>query len=208
MPMTYLFRLSLAAIALLLGGCAFGTLNLQTPHTVPTGVSGLGEGRPIAVVVPFDDERRIRNRCGMKKNSYNMDTADVVCTEHPPRWLAERLVAALREADFEVTEIRPSAAPDHVAVEGTLLTLFIEPRIGFWVVGLETDIYARLNVTSPNGLDAERTFFVKSEEQAIAGVEGAYRQSFVHASDQILRDMVVAIGQLLDEYDDSLREET
>lgn len=79
----------LAATALLSTGCAFANVDIHPPDTPPAAVltaearGGPGRGREVIVYAPFADARYEITRCGMQKNGYNMDTADVKCTEPP-----------------------------------------------------------------------------------------------------------------------------
>src|SRR2546422_2938105 len=83
-------------------GCAFGNVSLQLPTgPIGTGLSG-GAGREIVLVTPFRDGRQIRDRCGMKKNGYNMDTASVLCSADPASWIANYLAAEFKAAGFSV----------------------------------------------------------------------------------------------------------
>jgi hypothetical protein len=199
------------ALALLVAvgsGCAFSNINLQLP-TAPTGRwTQIGKGRTVAVVVPFTESRSIRDRCGMQKNGYNMDTADATCDQTPTDWLAQRLLSELNAAGFQATRAAETADTSQESttvgsarVEGALLKLFVEPVIGFWSGSLEADLHASLRVTRPDGLDAEREFFSKG---VLAGqmvsVTPAFESALRSATSTMMDEMVLGIAQLLDDH--------
>jgi len=193
-------RITLAVFGgLVATGCAFVNVPVELP-TAPLGL-GLegGHGREVTVVAPFQDERTIRDRCGMQKNGYNMDTADAVCQSDPAEWIAILLTAELRSAGFRVVEGSSEAAA--VRIEGALLKLFVEPVIGAWTGSLEADLSARLTVTSGSGLEAERLFFEKTWRGGqVLSHSGAYQIALERAARGIVGDMVAAIAELLDRY--------
>ena len=151
----------LVTLACLTSACAF----TDVPLTLPT--RGLdptipgGRGRQVIVVVPFSDARQIRQRCGMQKNGYNMDTADAICQSDPNAWFAQLLADELRASGFSVLDDEAEHRPTALRIEGSLIKIFVEPVIGFWSGSLEADLSVKLRVTTQTGLEAERTFFVK-----------------------------------------------
>ena len=195
-------RAGVCVVVPLLAGvaCAFGNETLQLPlSTPPTGVQG-GEGRKIHVVAPFEDGRS-EQRCGMKKNSYNIDTADVLCSQDPLYWMAYRLTEQLQAAGFEIVPDDKSFSETTLEVGGRLEVFFSEPVIHFSSVGNETDLSATLTVRTGNGLLAKRTFYVKGEESSmLVWTFSLADKSFHDAGDRIVRDMVVAILNLANRY--------
>jgi len=185
---------------LLLSACAFTELKV-TPGNTPinTGISG-GDQREIVVAVPFSDDRQIKNRCGMKKNGYNMDTANALCSQPPADKLAELLADELKKAGFKVSTHGDPQAPTGVKVEGTLLKFFVEPVIGFAMGSLETDIHVRLIASTQSGLRAERSFFVKGTQSAMVGTDSNFQASVDDATAQIVKQMVAAIVSLFNRY--------
>ena len=151
----------LTALALLSTACAFTDIRLTLPTKQLAQPIPGGKGRQVIVVVPFADQRQIRDRCGMQKNGYNMDTADAVCQSDPNAWIAKLLAEELRRSGFSVLEPGAEHRPGALRVEGSLLKIFVEPVIGFWAGSLEADLSVKLHATSETGLAAERTFFVK-----------------------------------------------
>ncbi len=194
-------RSALLVICLsLLSACAFTDVRIEPPPSETfTHLTG-GDGREIVVVKPFNDERQIRNRCGMQKNSYNMDTAAALCSAQPTVWLADLLAAELKEAGFVVKTDRAGTKPNAVVIQGSLFKFFVEPVIGFASGTLETDIYIKLVATSPNGLNAERSFFVKGSYSALTGMASNFQASVDEASRKIVKDMVSAILTLMNRY--------
>jgi hypothetical protein len=199
------------ALALLVAvgsGCAFTNINMQLPTDSSGSPTEMGKGRAVAVAVPFTDRRSIRSRCGMQKNGYNMDTASATCDQSPAEWLAERLLAELNLAGFQATQAtetedasNDSAATGAARVEGSLLKLFVEPVIGFWSGSLEADLHARLRVTRPDGLEAEREFFSKGILGGqMMSLTPAFESALRRASTTMMDDMVLGIVQLLDEH--------
>ena len=96
--------LSLALFLFSTSGCAFTKMTLPLPTEGLTDTVPGGAGRQVIVTVPFDDAREIRDRCGMKKNGYNMDTADAVCETDPNQWIAQLLADELRASGFTVLQ--------------------------------------------------------------------------------------------------------
>jgi uncharacterized lipoprotein YajG len=186
--------------ALLLGatGCALTNTTVTPPTTsVSTGLSG-GERRTVQLASPFADERPTRNRCGMKKNAYNMETADVLCSAEPAQWLAERFAAELEAAGFTLTT-SPSS-PVAVRIEGHLRQFFVEPEVGWVTFNPEADIHVHLVATSESGLVAERDFYVKGVKTALAATDSSYQAAANEAVRLILKDMVSAVLALMNRF--------
>jgi hypothetical protein len=194
-------RRALAILAVVLPGCAFSNVNMVMPAGgLESPVRG-GNGREVVVVIPFADERAIRDRCGMQKNSYNMDTADAVCTSDPSAWLANLLAQELRTAGFSVADAGSSHGEDALRVEGSLLKVFVEPVIGFWSGSHEADLQVKLVATSATGLRAERIFFTKARQGgAFISITPLYELTLRKATREILGDMVRSVVALMDRY--------
>lgn len=191
----------LLAIGAFSGACAFTDIPIELPtagleHTV----SG-GKGRQVVVVIPFSDDRTMRNRCGMQKNGYNMDTADAVCQSDPAVWIAQLLSDELRSSGFSVRTTGEDSKESALRVEGKLLKLFVEPIIGAWTGSLEADLSVKLRETSRTGLGADRTFFVKGWKGGMMlSTRQPYQTSLHRATQAMLEEMVRAIIEMMDAY--------
>ena len=191
----------LVTLACLTSACAF----TDVPLTLPT--RGLdptipgGRGRQVIVVVPFSDARQIRQRCGMQKNGYNMDTADAICQSDPNAWFAQLLADELRASGFSVLDDEAEHRPTALRIEGSLIKIFVEPVIGFWSGSLEADLSVKLRATTQTGLEAERTFFVKGwKGGAQVSSSQVFQTALQRATEAILGEMVNAILELMDRY--------
>jgi hypothetical protein len=185
--------------------CASGCAFTEIPLTLPT--RGLeqtirgGRGRQIVVYAPFADDREIRDRCGMQKNGYNMDTADAVCQSDPSEWIARLLADELRASGFEVLDGEAPHKTSALELRGSLLKIFVEPVIGAWTGSLEADLSVRLRATSETGLEAERMFFVKGWKGGVmASTLQPYHTALHRATQDLLAEMVTAILELMDRY--------
>lgn len=186
-------------------GCAFTNVDVHPPESPSPPqpgvvVAGPGRGREVIVDAPFVDERYERARCGMQKNGWDMDTANVSCTVPPGRWFADELAIELARAGYKPLRSDAVPGPTTVVVRGAVQQLFLEPVKHFWTVNVEGDFGASLVVTTPNGLHAERGFFVKGEEASWASTEGTFQSAADVASHRLAREMVVALTDLLDRY--------
>lgn len=153
------------------------------------------------VIIPFTDDREIRERCGMQKNGYNMDTADAICQSDPSAWIAELLADELRASGFTVLSQDRPHRPGAVRIEGSLLKVFVEPVIGFWSGTLEADLSVKLSATTETGLEAERTFFVKGWKGGVAAsTMQPFHTSLNRATQALLEEMVRAIMELMDQH--------
>lgn len=200
-----LLPLLLGAASVLSTGCAFSNVEVHPPDaTAPARTAALaqrGRGREIIILAPFADAR-VRKRCGMQKNGYNMDTADVECTEVPGRWLADALAIELTRAGYKPLRSDAVPGPTTVVVRGTVHQLFLEPKHDFFTLTVEGDMSARLVVTSASGLVAERGFYVKGTETSLASTEDTFQAAADDATHLIARSMVSSLTELLDRYPD------
>ena len=191
----------LPILAALSSGCAFTDVPLELPtHGLENTVSG-GKGRQVIVVNPFKDERTIRDRCGMQKNGYNMDTANAICQSDPNTWIAKLLADELRASGFSVLDAEAVHRPSAIRIDGSLIKIFVEPVIGAWSGSLEADLSVRLSVTTATGLEAERSFFVKGWKGGVlASTAQPYHTALHRATQAMLDEMVRAILELMDRY--------
>lgn len=197
MPSRCLWALPLMALT----SCAFANITVTPPKAaLATNVSG-GKHRTVHVVVPLVDNRPIHNRCGMQKNGYNMDTADVNCSAEPAQWLADLMTREFKSAGFNVVTSAPSS-PNAVKVEGQLLQFFVEPKVGFFTFTPEADIHVRLVASTQSGLSAERDFYVKGIETSFVGLEYNFQAASDTAVNSLLKSMVAAVVGLMDRYPD------
>ena len=182
-------------------GCAFTDVNLDMPISgLETPVTG-GNSREIAVVVPFSDERPSPKRCGMKKNGYNMDTADAICATPPGTWLSKLLAGELRASGFSVTERADPLKKNTLVIEGTVSKVFVEPVMGWWSGSLEDDLEINLLATTASGLRAGRKFFSKGIKRGIIiGTLTPYQTSLKRVADDLLEDRVEAVFYLMNAY--------
>jgi hypothetical protein len=177
----------------LLGGCAYTTTTVTLPKRLQSAPPA--GGREVVLVGPFVDARFERGRCGMKKNGYNSDTADVLCVEDPGAWVALRLASELRAVGVIVHDAPHGSA---LRIEGTLLQFFSEPQPQAFTVDVETDIHVVLTATWADGAVADKELYVKGVESSAAGNDAAFQASVDDASTHMSRDLLVSVLALLD----------
>ena len=181
------------ALLSLLDGCAYTATTVTLPKLLePAPPSG---GREVVLVGPFVDARSQRGRCGMKKNGYNGDTADILCAEDPGAWVARRLASDLRAVGVIVHDQPHGSA---LRIEGTLLQFFTEPQAQAFTVELETDIHVVLTATWPDGAVADKELYVKGTETSAGGNDAAFQASVNDASTHMSRDLLISVLALLD----------
>lgn len=189
----------LSALCLLLfGACAITNVTIAPPpQEASVGHLSSRSERTLNLVVPLEDGRVSPHRCGIKKNTWNMHTATVFCSQQPNQWLGDLLAAKLRESGFNVL-VRASPDPGTMTIEGKLLQFFVEPKMGAFTVSTEADIHIRLVVTSASGLVATRDFFVKGEKTSLGAFDGDFQAASDDAARHIVQRMTEAIVELLD----------
>lgn len=189
------------AFSALASGCALTTMTLRPPvHADVTSARSVGGGREILLIVPFVDQRPTPARCGMKKNGYNVDTADINCSVPPNQWLATLVADELRAAGFRVTLDPKQASPAALRLDATLTQFFLEPEVGFATFSPEADIELLVVATSASGLDAKRNFYFKGRETALSGLEDNFRLAAESAVKEMLVGLVAALTELVKHY--------
>ena len=134
----------------------------------------------------------------MKKNGYNMDTANVFCLESPETVLPRLLAQELRAAGFNVLLDRNEAAPGTPVVRGAVEQFFIEPKMNYlWSVA-EADVAVVLRVELPHERVATRRFFVKGEEATFLSPDSDMYLAQNSAVHEVLLDSVGALANLID----------
>jgi hypothetical protein len=191
----------LLSVGWLSNACAFTDIPLTLPTSGFENTASGGNGRQVIIVIPFSDEREIRDRCGMQKNGYNMDTADAICQSDPTVWIAKLLADELRTSGFTVLEEGAAQRPSALRIYGSLIKLFVEPVLGMWSGSLEADLSVRLRATTATGLEAERTFFVKGWKGGVMiSTTQPYLTAMHRATQAMLDEMVRAVLELMDRY--------
>jgi len=179
-------------------GCALTDATIDPPWLRDVGTRAQrGQGRELVVVTPFADSRPDRERCGMKKNSYNSDLAKVLCTRPPRYFLSDLLETDLKASGFRIAR-RP--APGVAVVHGDLSQFFLEPKLGFLSTTIEADIELLLVVETPDGFVARRHFYVKGEQGTVFVSQADQQAAANRAIRLLLLDTVGAIANLLDHH--------
>jgi hypothetical protein len=70
-------------------------------------------------------------------------------------------------------------------------------------VDLETDLSVRIRVTRPDGVEAERQYFVKGIDQGLASLAGSYTASLRKATDTLMKRIVADVINLLNRFPES-----
>jgi hypothetical protein len=182
-------------------GCAFTDMTVQPPH--PGQVlepSSIGRGREVVIDAPFADARQTPERCGMKKNGYNTDTADVHCAVRASDWITAALIDGLSASGFHVLVNYRGAAPSSPRIDGQLVQFFVEPKLDFFTYTPEADIAVTLHVSTPSGLSADRVFYFKAGETRFIGTDDTFQDAVDASTKRAVSGMVGAIAQLLDRY--------
>jgi hypothetical protein len=194
--------LALAALTL---GCAFGDVNVRKPLAQDVATSARrGEGREIVLVRPFANKRP-QARCGMKKNGYNMDTANVFCDVPPETFLGDLLARQLAAAGFRVLADPRAAGPSTIVLTGVVEQLFVEPKADFFYATYETDVALELTAKTGAGLVATRTFYVKGSEATMFAASEDMQSSLDSGVRQLVSGVVGAVTNLADRYPDDER---
>lgn len=181
------------------GGCAVTDVTLTQPERFDVAPgSRRGQGREIVVVRSFGDGRG-EARCGMKKNAYNTDTASVYCGE-PERMLADLVATHLSLAGFKVLRDRRQAGPSTIVLSGTLDKAFLEPKLNFFTVQIETDISLRLWATTAFGLSARRRFYVKGDQATVFAGSEDMQRLFDASVRQLVIAVVGAVARLAEQF--------
>jgi len=191
-----LIPLTVVILASVVSGCAFSNISVNLPTQPTSGYSG-GDNRVVSVP-KFIDQRDIKDRIGMQKNGFAMDTANAIPDQSVDAWVAARLAAELKAAGFQV--IGDEADPKAIKIQGYVLKMFTEPVVQWTTVDLETDLAVRIQLIRGDGLEAERRYFVKAVEQGMMSLSGAFNGSVNKASDALMKRLVPDIINLLNKY--------
>jgi len=179
----------LAGLALTSGACAFTDGHVKL-DPLPTASAAHGGGGRELVVFPAVDTRTEQARCGVKRNTYGSETANVLCTPEPSQWLSELVLRGLDRAKFKIVTTQTAHSPDPLRIRLRLDHLFIDQIPGMLTVTLHADVHVIVSAENSAGLVAERSFLVQTDSQ-VAGVLDSGLQDAMDQATQRLADRVV-----------------
>ncbi len=202
-----------AACVLLTFTVACGPALRLTMLSGPVSVGfGGGDGRPIAVVSPFEDNRE-KPKCARGPETLDAEGRVYTslhnrlgCSPLPPEWFAERLVLGLESAGFDVLRHAERAAlnPEEqrylITVEGRLDMLEVEVLPQMQTVFAEADLQVEITVSAGSGLRASRRFHTKSQDAGLAVGRETHQRVFDETADRTVLDITAAILSLLNRY--------
>jgi hypothetical protein len=189
-----------AALAAACCACALTDATVHPPQQLDVASgAGRGGGRNIVLVRPFRS-RRGQERCGMKKNGYNSDTASVFCSRAPERMLGDLIAAQLAAAGFTVLGDPRQADPSGLVITGVVDQTFVEAKQNLFSSSFETDIALHLTAKTGAGLWAERKIYVKGNEATITGSDRDMQASFDSGVRQLVINAVAAIANLAERF--------
>lgn len=186
--------LSLVGWGVALGGCAFTDGHVKL-DPIPTASAAHGGAAREVVVFPPTDTRSEQARCGVKRNTYGSETADVLCTPEPSQWLGELVLRGLDRAKFKVVTTQTAHSADPLRIRLRLAHLFIDQIPGMMTVTLHTDINVVVSVDSNAGLVAERSFLVQTDTNVLGvvdkGLQAAMDEATARLADRIVDAVLV-----------------
>jgi hypothetical protein len=210
MPLPRIAFASAAAGFLLvagLSGCATDYALHEPAGPLDFGYRG-GEGRKVRVATPFADERK-GGPCplpgstpppGWKQKTPRTARERLHCSADPPRWLAEKLATALAAAGYTVVGEARTEDEEVLEIQGALRTLDVEAISLMQTVLFEADVGIHLRLVSPSGLEATRSFYVKSARSKLGGGQGTLQQVLDEAGTRAVRDMSAATLSLTNRF--------
>jgi hypothetical protein len=129
-------HIALIASMLALTGCAFGTRMAELSYPPNEQGGGLIESAHAAqtemprsrnIVLNVSDERSERSRIGNVRNTFGMDTADVVTKDDVAGWVEGALANELTNAGYHVTRSGEAAIGDGViSLQAEILTVYCD----------------------------------------------------------------------------------
>jgi hypothetical protein len=175
-------------------GCALTTSYVEPPAIdTKASPSARGQGREVIVVGPFDDAREDKSRCGLKKNGFGLETADVICEVPAGQWVADALAARLSREGYRVLSKEAVPGPSTIVVRGTVKKLFVEPH--FTVT--QGDASVDLVVTNASGLRETKTVNVRVRKPAAISTEDPFQAAAEHTTTHLAVDMASAIDEVV-----------
>lgn len=155
-----------------------------------------GEGRVVRVVSPFEDMRARWTAIGDSPRIGDSPS-------YPPEQFAERLAKELQRAGYTVLGADDPGSGDVLEVRGTLRSLLFELFMNHrWV--FEADVWIELHASTPSGLSAGRSFYVKesaSPTWCLNWFCDSMRQELIDRSAaRAVREMTAAVLSLTNRY--------
>jgi uncharacterized lipoprotein YajG len=175
-------------------GCAFESGYLRTSNPVVGSVEQ-AQGRGQTFVVTVEDARNDKNRIGIKKNGYGMETANIYADGSVDTWLRDSFAATLVDAGY-----KPASAemPATWRMRLRVLDVFTENTPQAWDVQYGARVSVELVVTTTDGRTWARRFTgLEMESRVIeAKVEIPMQELLHRACQEAMGKAVRALTEL------------
>lgn len=130
----------LAAVALLVSGCALTTDEVEVPYQQLGAVSPVADAPASSVTVTAQDARsNHRDRVSTKKNGYGMEMAPIVATNDIPHTVAGAVEQTLRAEGYRIE-------PGHAAMTVDVLNFYSDFKIGVFSGDAVADVELMVTV--------------------------------------------------------------
>lgn len=188
----------LVATAALLGGCAFGT---RTAHlTYPPEESGHSaipaahaqeskSDRGRVVVLNVTDDRPEKSRIGNVRNTFGMDTADVVTSDDVLGWVENALKSELERAGYTVMQEGRSQTDDAVGLQTSVMKVYCDVYMTY-----DGEVSLMLNLRGSNRSPASKLIEGKgSVGMSWAGTAKSYAESLALALQNAISKVLIEL---------------
>ena len=176
----------LAALALLVSGCALTTDKIDVPYQQLGAVSPVTGAAAASVSVTAQDGRSAhRDRVSTKKNGYGMEMAPIVATNDIPQTVAGAVEQTLRAEGYRIE-------PGHAALTVDVLDFYNDFKIGVFTGDAVADVELTVTVRDPaNAIVFTRTYDGGGKEADIMLANGSNaRAALIKAFESCVNSMV------------------
>lgn len=176
-------------IAVGLGGCAFGTRNVNLAYE-PAEKSITPGSQGTIAVAKFSDTRTSESGTGKKvghvRNGFGMTTAEVAATQDPVVWVSDSLARALEAEGYTVERaMSPGSAGGLTVVSGAVAAVEVD-----MYMSIGSEIRAKVNVERDGERLASTECMGEASAVAWTGSANEYQQSLSESMKAFIADCV------------------
>ena len=154
----------------------------------------------------FKDKRNIKDKIGVIKNGYGMETANVTTDQDISALIEESLIRNLKNAGFNIkklvatSNINALLSNKQMYLEGAIYKFYVEPNVGWWYADMVADINIKINVKSKNETFSESYRIESKNPDMYWGASSSYEDpletSIEKLTSRITTDLIYFANKL------------